>query len=172
MHPADKELPVSTPEGPTPAPPSVSLWRHHVQGFDPSFVSCIQSNGRWFSVPMGTGIVSVLLHTLPYQFDGLQYISTIIFVLNIVLFAVIFAVSMLRYILYPRLFPLMLNHPIQSLFLGTFPIAFATLIISTVFIAVPAFGYSFVIIAWVMWWIDVIISLVICCWVSFLMYLS
>jgi tellurite resistance protein TehA-like permease len=169
---ADKELPVFTPKGPTPAPSSVSLWRHHIQGFDPSFVPCIQSNGRWFSVSMGTGIVSTLLHTLPYQFNGLQYISTIIFVLNIVVFAVILATSILRYILYPRFFLLMLNHPIQSLFLGTFPIAFATLVNLTVLIAVPAFGYSFVIVAWVMWWIDVIISLVVCFSISFLMYRS
>ena len=36
----------------------------------------------WFSVNMGTGIVSILLHELPYQFRGLGIISNIVFRLN------------------------------------------------------------------------------------------
>lgn len=35
---------------------------------------------------MGTGIVSIILHNLPYQFTGLRTIATIVFGLNVVLF--------------------------------------------------------------------------------------
>lgn len=37
----------------------------------------------WFSVNMGTGITSILLHNLPYNNSHLQRISVCIFVLNI-----------------------------------------------------------------------------------------
>jgi tellurite resistance protein TehA-like permease len=30
------------------------------------------ANSRWFLTTMGTGTVAVLLHQLPYQFNGLQ----------------------------------------------------------------------------------------------------
>lgn len=32
------------------------------------------------------GITSIILHNLPYKFNGLETIATIIFVLNVVLF--------------------------------------------------------------------------------------
>jgi tellurite resistance protein TehA-like permease len=43
---------------------------------------------------MGTGITSILLYTLPYQFRGLKTIATIIFFLNLVLFLLFLAMSM------------------------------------------------------------------------------
>lgn len=67
---------------------------------------------------MGTGIISILLHTAPHQFPGLKIIATVFYVLNIVLFALFAAISILRYILHPWTFPRMLRHPTQSLFLG------------------------------------------------------
>lgn len=51
---------------------SAELWRR-VLHFTPS----------WFSVNMGTGITSILLHNLPYNNVYLQRISICIFVLNI-----------------------------------------------------------------------------------------
>jgi hypothetical protein len=94
---------------------------------------------------MGTGILSILLYTLPYQFNGLKTIGTIIFFLNLVLFILFLVMSMyvpplspathtlnfsasLRYTIWPGVFRKMLLHPQQSLFLGTFPMGFATLV--------------------------------------------
>jgi tellurite resistance protein TehA-like permease len=63
---------------------------------------------------MGTGIVSILLHQLPYQFPGLEKISIVIWMVNVVLFLVLFVGSCARYILYPDVFVKVLKHPVQS----------------------------------------------------------
>lgn len=89
---------------------------------------------------MGTGIVSILLHNLPYNGRWLYWISVIIFCLNVALFAVFFLISLLRYTLYPAIWKAMIRHPAQSLFLGTFPMGFTTIINMVVFVCVPAWG--------------------------------
>ena len=75
---------------------------------------------------MGTGIVSILLHNLPYNAQWLQYISYIIFALNVVLFVTFLVISILRYALFPEIWSAMIEHPGQSLFLGCFPMGFAS----------------------------------------------
>jgi len=66
---------------------------------------------------MGTGIVAILLHQLPYQFPGLTVISIIFLCLNVLLFLILFVASAVRYALWPEIWGLMLRHPVQSLFL-------------------------------------------------------
>ncbi len=82
--------------------------------------------GRWFAVNMGTGIVSILLHNLPYNAPWVQYISFGFFILNISLFLVFLAITLARYALYPEIWHVMLKHPAQSLFLGCLPMGFAS----------------------------------------------
>jgi len=119
---------------------------------------------------MGTGICSILLYNLPYQFNGLHIIADVVFVLNIVLFLAFLLLSFLRYIIWPSVFWRMLSHSQQSLFLGTFPMGFATIVNMVVFACVPSFGHNFVILAWVLWWIDVVIAVVIAVGVPFVMF--
>jgi uncharacterized membrane protein YcjF (UPF0283 family) len=85
-------------------------WRRIVTNFTPS----------WFAVTMGTGIVSILLHDLPYNARWLYWLSVIVFALNVVLFVTFSAISVVRYTLYPGIWTQMLRHPVQSLFLGEF----------------------------------------------------
>ncbi|KAH8725831.1 voltage-dependent anion channel [Phaeosphaeriaceae sp. PMI808] len=122
---------------------------------------------------MGTGIVSILLHTLselyPSHRDLLRLLSIVFFVLNVFLFGVIFVVSILRYTLYPATWGLMLRHPVQSLFLGTLPMGFATLVNMFVAICIPAWGGVTPYVAWSMWWVDVIGSVACCLWLPFQM---
>jgi tellurite resistance protein TehA-like permease len=91
---------------------------------------------------MGTGIVSSLLHNLPYNGKWLYWLSIVIFCLNVALFIIFFAISTLRYTLYPAIWKAMIRHPAQSMFVGTFPIAFSTIINMVVFVCVPAWGYK------------------------------
>ena len=58
----------------------------------------------WFSVNMGTGITSILLHQLPFQFNGLGIISNVIFGLNVFLFLIFFGISLARYTIWPNMF--------------------------------------------------------------------
>lgn len=122
---------------------------------------------------MGTGIVAVLLHTLSnlYQsyHDLLRTLSIVFFVLNVVIFSAIFVISVLRYTLFPATWTLMLRHPVQSLFLGTMPMGFATIVNMFVAICVPVWGGSAPYVAWGMWWLDVVISVACCLWLPFQM---
>lgn len=90
---------------------------------------------------MGTGIVSILLHNMPY-FNGvwLYWISVGIFALNVLLFTIFLFLSMLRNIIYPEIWFAMIHHPAQSLFLGTFPMGLATIINMIVYVCIPAWG--------------------------------
>ena len=69
---------------------------------------------RWFGTTMGTGILSILLHQLPYQFAGLGIISTTIFLFNAILFVILCVASIIRYIRWPNLFVETMLSPVQS----------------------------------------------------------
>ena len=116
-------------------------WRRIVRNFSPS----------WFSVTMGTGIVSILFITIPYPSPWLYYLSLIFFCLNTLLFALAFALSIARYTLYPAIFRVMLADATNSLFLGTVPMGFATLVEMWIFVCVPAWGPWATTVAFALW---------------------
>ncbi|GAD95149.1 sulfite efflux pump SSU1 [Paecilomyces variotii No. 5] len=126
-------------------------WRRIVRNFTPS----------WFSVTMGTGIVSVLLNSLPYNGIWLYWIANVIFALNVLLFVAGFIISFLRYVLYPEIFKAMIMHPVQSMFIGTFPMGFATIINMFCAVCVPAWGAWTRNFAWALWIFDAIVSVII-----------
>ncbi|KAG9882017.1 putative C4-dicarboxylate transporter/malic acid transport protein, partial [Aureobasidium melanogenum] len=117
---------------------------------------------------MGTGIVSILLHNLPYNGRWLYWISVVVFCLNILLFIIFMTISMVRYIYFTGLFKAMLRHPVQSLFLGTVPMGLATIINMIVFVCVPLWGHWVTILAWSLWWFDAVLSVAICMSLPFL----
>ncbi|KAH6607664.1 c4-dicarboxylate transporter malic acid transport [Trichoderma cornu-damae] len=126
-------------------------WRRIVRNFTPS----------WFAVNMGTGIVSVLLHNLPWNAHWLRVVSYVFFCLNVLLFATFSAISLLRYALYPEIWSAMVSHPAQSLFLGCFPMGLATIINMMIF-SCAHWGPWLVYLAWALWWIDVLLSMATC----------
>lgn len=124
----------------------------------------------WFSVNMGTGIVSILLHELPYQFRGLGIISNVIFGFNVLLFLLFLLISAARYIIWPQMFPTMLFHPTQSLFLGTFSMGFTTIVNMCALSAAPAWGSGVATFTWVLWWINSVIAVFVCIGLPFLQF--
>jgi C4-dicarboxylate transporter/malic acid transport protein len=132
-------------------------WRRVVLNFTPS----------WFSVIMGTGIVSILLHNLPYSGMWLYWISVVIFCLNILLFLSFLAISVVRYTYFRGLFQFMISNPVQSLFTGTFPMGLATIVNMVVFVCVPASGHWATVLAWALWWIDAVIAVMTCFYLPF-----
>ena len=118
---------------------------------------------------MGTGIVSILLHNLPYNGVWLYWLSIVVFALNVFLFAVFTLASILRYALYPKIWGVMIRHPTQSLFLGTFPMGLATIVNMVVFVCVPAWGHWTITFAWSLWWIDAVIAVAISFYLPFVL---
>ncbi|KAI9716398.1 MAG: hypothetical protein M1828_000340 [Chrysothrix sp. TS-e1954] len=125
-------------------------WRRIVRNFSPS----------WFTPTMGTGVVAVLLQTIPFQPQNhwLHYLSLAFYALNVVLFALAFSISLLRYTLYPEIWGVMIRDPTNSLFLSTVPMGFATLIEMWVYVCVPAWGSWAITFAWVAWMVDAVVA--------------
>lgn len=123
-------------------------WRRVVRNFSPS----------WFSVTMGTGIVSILLITIPFKSRWLYWISVIFFVLNTLLFSAAFLTSVLRYTLYPEIWSVMIADETNSLFLGTIPMGFATLVECWIFLCVPYWEAWSITFAWTCWMIDCVVA--------------
>ncbi|PSN73589.1 C4-dicarboxylate transporter/malic acid transport protein-like protein [Corynespora cassiicola Philippines] len=142
------------PKEPNPPPKLTKYdvgWRRIVRNFSPS----------WFSITMGTGIVSLLLITIPFKAAWLYWLSVFFFGLNTVLFAAAFIISLLRYTLYPEIWGVMIADSTNSLFLGTVPMGFATLIECWIFLCIPYWGPWAVTFAWICWIIDSIVSLAV-----------
>ena len=99
-------------------------WRRIVTNFSPS----------WFSVTMGTGIVSTIFYSIPWKAQWLYYLSIIFFVLNVALFSSAFCISVLRYTMWPEIWTVMIEDSNNSLFLGTIPMGFATIVEMWIFV--------------------------------------
>lgn len=119
---------------------------------------------------MGTGIVSILLHNLPYNAVWIYWISVVIFALNVLLFTLGCIISILRYVLYPDIFMVMITHPVQSMFIGTFPMGLATIINMIVLVCVPAWGEWTRYVAWGLWIFDAVISVMTALSLPFILY--
>lgn len=135
-------------------------WRRIVRNFTPS----------WFAVTMGTGVCGVLLHSLPWQARWLDYLSIIFFVLNAALFGIFTIMSVLRYTIWPEIWAVMIQDPVHSLFLGTVPMGFATLIQLWVAVCVPSWGLWAGTFAWVLWMVDTVVAAAIAISLPFLVY--
>lgn len=102
--------------------------RHHILHTTPAF----------FSINMGTGISSILLYKLPYNAAWLRRIGEVIFMLNVVVFIILLFMTIARYALWPRVFRITLEHPLQSMFWGTFPMGLTTIVVSVRIPCAPA----------------------------------
>ncbi|KAI5457544.1 voltage-dependent anion channel [Mariannaea sp. PMI_226] len=116
---------------------------------------------------MGTGIVSILLHNLPYNVKGLYWVSVIIFIINVFLFVIFSCIFLARYILYPGLWTKTINHPQISLSVGAYPMGLSTIVVMIVLVCVPLWGDWVVTLAWALWWADSILSVMICLYIPF-----
>lgn len=98
---------------------------------------------KWYGVMMGTGIVSIILFTFSeiYEdsFNALRILSYVFYFMNLGIFGVIFLLTILRYLMYPKLFIFLISNPGQSMYLA-FTMGFATIVNVTVNVAVKRLG--------------------------------
>ncbi|KAK5174989.1 Plasma membrane sulfite pump involved in sulfite metabolism [Saxophila tyrrhenica] len=92
--------------------------------------------------------------------EKVQTVTNIIFfVLNVCLFAAAFSISILRYTIWPEIWGVMILDPNNSLFLGTVPMGFATIINMWIAVCVPAWGAWSAYFAWALWMLDSIAAI-------------
>jgi tellurite resistance protein TehA-like permease len=85
----------------------------------------------------------------------------IFFFLNLALFVVFNMLSIARYMLFPQSWSLTIYHPVQSLYLGCYPMGATTLIniaVGLIYQEDDFGGTSFLYFLWATWWLDVALS--------------
>jgi len=124
---------------------------------------------NWFAVTMGTGILAVSLG----QFSQMPILFTIgaaLWCLNILLFCAFACTYTARWILYPEEAGRVFGHPILSMFFGCIPMGLATIVNGFLLFGAPMLGEMSVEIAFVLWWIDAVLAIVIGLAIPFMMF--
>ncbi|KAI0181120.1 voltage-dependent anion channel-domain-containing protein [Hypoxylon sp. FL1284] len=91
----------------------------------------------WFTLPMSTGGLSLLIFAQPHQFPGLRQIGLVVYILNIILFTLLTFGMLTRFFLHHGDFYRSLSHPREGFFFPTYFLSIATLITSTQRYAIP-----------------------------------
>ncbi|GKU06409.1 malic acid transport protein [Fusarium langsethiae] len=91
----------------------------------------------WFTFPMSTGGLSLLIFAQPHQFPGLRGIGMAVYVINIILVIAICSAMMLRFFFNPGDMSKSITHEREGFFFPTFFLTLATLITSTQRYAIP-----------------------------------
>ena len=114
---------------------------------------------------VGTGAISILWHNYPYLNDSptFKIFTLIFFFLNLTLFVIFNVLTILRYMLFPDIWGIMMQHPVQSLYIGCYPMSVTTLINIAVGEIHQQYGYGgkgFLYFIWAIWWADIVLSLI------------
>ncbi|KAF7327475.1 hypothetical protein MKEN_00325900 [Mycena kentingensis (nom. inval.)] len=132
-----------------------------------SLKACIRHfTWSWHTLVMGTGVVSTLVNRFYWGLgsDATKVLTLLLFFLNLLCFVLVCAATLARYILFPEIWPAMLRHPTQSMFIGGFPMGAATLI-NIALVAHQSYGFSprsgFLYALWGFWWLDALVSVAI-----------
>lgn len=121
-------------------PPSLALWNFSTE---------------WFLIPQGTGVISVSLYRLNYQFPGLSIIAIVVWIYTMALLVICLFLYFLRIILYPQHVARALKTDIgETSSLASISITCTTIIQMVAFVLAPRWGQEWGIVVYVLWWIN------------------
>ncbi len=121
---------------------------------------------NWFAMTMGTGVMALVLAALPWDFPARLLLAEAVWGLALLLFALFTLLFTARLLLFRDTVRLMLEHPVQSMFLGAIPMGLVPIING-----LPLFlGEAAVPLAHALWWLDVALALGAAFGVPYLMF--
>ena len=129
-----------------------------------------QFTPNWFTVSMGTGVVALIVSEFPMLKAFTWQLGTGLWYFNILLFVLFSVLYGLRWAFYPHEAKQIFQHPSMSLFLGTIPMALATILNGFLKYGQPIYGDIAVQIAQTFWHADVVLALLVAWAVPFAMY--
>lgn len=129
-----------------------------------------QFTPNWFTVSMGTGVVALIVSEFPMLKALTWQLGTGLWYFNILLFVLFSVLYGLRWAFYPHEAKQIFQHPSMSLFLGTIPMALATILNGFLKYGQPIYGDTAVQIAQTLWYADVVLALLVAWAVPFAMY--
>ncbi|KAI2613327.1 voltage-dependent anion channel-domain-containing protein [Hypoxylon sp. NC1633] len=115
----------------------------------------------WFTLPMSTGGLSLLIFAQPHQFPGLRQIGLFVYIVNIIIFTLLTCGMLARFFLHHGDFYRSLSHPREGFFFPTFFLSIATLITSTQRYAIPEHDTALVWAIQTAFWGYVVVTLVV-----------
>ncbi|KZP24130.1 hypothetical protein FIBSPDRAFT_1012499 [Athelia psychrophila] len=135
----------------------------------------IRFTPSWFSVTMGTGIQNSLLFNLPWArtHPAFRAIGAGFLIIDIILFISFAMITIARYIMYPEIFMVMLLHDTHSLFLGTIPMGFVTIVTGIALLGQDygiGGGITPVLVASGLWWLALAMACFTACIVPYAMF--
>jgi C4-dicarboxylate transporter/malic acid transport protein len=131
-----------------------------------------QFTPNWFAMTMGTGIVFLVLLAVPFQIPGRHALATALWIFDIVLFCSFAALFLARLVRFPETVRPMLDHPVQSMFLGTIPMGLIPIVNGMGMFGDQFFGQAALPIAHGLWWLDAALAMSIACLVPYRMFTS
>ena len=129
-----------------------------------------QFTPNWFTVSMGTGVVALIVSEFPMLKALTWQLGTGLWYFNILLFVLFSVLYGLRWAFYPHEAKQIFQHPSMSLFLGTIPMALATILNGFLKYGQLIYGDTAVQIAQTLWYADVVLALLVAWAVPFAMY--
>lgn len=136
------------PEKSPPNPLGAVSWRERLHHF----------TWAWFTLTMSTGGIALLLAVTPHRFRGLTTIGTMVFIFDLVLFVLLSAFILARFVLFPGTFSKSVSHPTESLFIPTFFLTISTIISCIQQYGYPSTGPWLVVTVRILFWIYVAIT--------------
>ncbi|ALV74353.1 TDT family transporter [Acinetobacter johnsonii] len=129
-----------------------------------------QFTPNWFTVSMGTGVVALIVSEFPMLKVFTWQLGTGLWYFNILLFVLFSVLYGLRWAFYPHEAKQIFQHPSMSLFLGTIPMALATILNGFLKYGQPIYGDTAVQIAQTLWYANIVLALLVAWAVPFAMY--
>jgi C4-dicarboxylate transporter/malic acid transport protein len=105
-----------------------------------------------FTCTQSTGGIAILISQTSYQFTGQQTAGTVIFIFNLVVFALFCLAMLTRFILHPYTIKKSLTAAPEAFFLGSFWVSMATIIICMQRFGVPHTGPWLIVAIRVLFW--------------------
>ncbi|KAM0247159.1 hypothetical protein ACHAP5_004238 [Fusarium lateritium] len=115
----------------------------------------------WYTLPMSTGGLSLLVFAQPNQFPGLKTIGLVIYIINLLIFTTVTMTMVARFLFHPGTLVKSLTHPREGFFLPTFLLSIATIITSTDRYAIPKNDSNLVWAVQATFWAYVVVTLLL-----------
>jgi C4-dicarboxylate transporter/malic acid transport protein len=131
-----------------------------------------QFTPNWFAMTMGTGIVFLILLAVPIEIPARKQIAITLWTVDSMLFGSFVALFVARLIRCPQTIRPLLDHPVQSMFLGTIPMGLIPIVNGLAIFGPDLFGRAALDAAHMLWWVDAALAVFFACLVPYRMFTS
>lgn len=129
-----------------------------------------QFTPNWFAMTMGTGVLAQVVAKLPVSFTGQLWLAEGLWLLTVLLFGLFSLLFVARLLLFRDTLWPMLDHPVQSMFLGAIPMGLVQVVNGLLLFAEPVYGAVVVQVAYGLWWLALGLALGVALGVPYLMF--